>query len=203
MLKSELFASLEEVLFAEKLPEEIERAIISTYEKASDRTLARGEPIRLLLETIALIIIELRNVIDQAGKQNLLAYASDSFLDHLGALLSVYRLEATPSTTTMRFSLNSSNVLQASIIPKGTRITPDGALLFSTVEDLEIPTGELTGEVEAECLTVGEVGNGFLAGQINRLVDVFPYEISAENIDTSAGGTDVENDEKVLVLQGL
>ena len=197
MLKSELFASLEEVLFAEKLPEEIERAIISTYEKASDRTLARGEPIRLLLETIALIIIELRNVIDQAGKQNLLAYASDSFLDHLGALLSVYRLEATPSTTTMRFSLNSSNVLQASIIPKGTRITPDGALLFSTVEDLEIPTGELTGEVEAECLTVGEVGNGFLAGQINRLVDVFPYEISAENIDTSAGGTDVENDENL------
>ena len=168
MQKSELFASLSEVLFAEKLPEEIERAIISAYEKASDRTLARGEPIRLLLETLALVIIELRNVIDQAGKQNLLAYATESFLDHLGAFLSVYRLTATPASCIACFSLAAYDNLQPFIIPKGTRITPDGDILFSTVEDLEIASGELSGEVIAECLTAGEIGNGFLPGQRNR-----------------------------------
>ena len=196
MTKSELFASLSEIAFSERLPEEIERDIIASFERSTGRSLARGEPIRLLLETIALALILLKNALDQAGKLNLLAYATGSFLDHLGALLSVFRLQPTSAETLVRFSLASVVQKDPFIIPQGTRITPDGNLFFATVEDLEIAEGEMYGDVAAECLTVGEVGNGFLPGQINKLVDIFPYEISVSNLDTSTGGTDIESDEE-------
>ena len=59
---------------------------------------------------------------------------------------------------------------------------------------LTIPAGELTGDIAAECLTVGEIGNGFVPGQISKLVDIFPYFERVENITESAGGADRESD---------
>ena len=47
----------------------------------------------------------------------------------------------------------------------------------------------------AECTTTGAIGNGFVAGQINRLVDIFPYFGSVVNTTESAGGADEESDD--------
>ena len=66
--------------------------------------------------------------------------------------------------------------------------------MFATLEDLTIPAGQRTGNVEAECQTEGESGNGFVPGQINQPIDVFPYYESVENITESAGGADRESD---------
>ena len=192
MTKSELFANLSEIAFTERLPEEIERDIIASFESATGRSLARGEPIRLILETITLALILLRNELDKSGKLNLLAYSYGSFLDHLGAFFPVFRFRAGHASTKARFFISSSTPTSLISIPKGTRITPDGDLLFATVEDLTIAAGETYGDVTVECLTPGEIGNGFLPGQINKLVDVFPYELSVSNLDTTAGGSDVE-----------
>ena len=93
MAKSELFAGLDDIIFAEKDPAVIESEIINIYENLSGRTLHRADPVRLFLESIILIIIQQRNLIDFSAKQNLLAYASGSYLDHLGALLGVVRNE--------------------------------------------------------------------------------------------------------------
>lgn len=48
--------------------------------------------------------------------------------------------------------------------------------------------------MEAECQIEGENGNGFIPGQINQPIDVFPYYESVENITESAGGADRESD---------
>lgn len=82
----------------------------------------------------------------------------------------------------------------ATTIPAGTRATPDGEIVFATLEDLTIPAGQRTGSVEAECQIEGENGNGFVPGQINQPIDVFPYYESVENITESAGGADRESD---------
>ena len=193
-MKSDLFPALEDIVFAEKTPEDIEREIINTYENLSGRTLARGDPVRLFLETIILIIIHQRSLIDYSAKQNLLAYAEGEHLDHLGALLEVVRLPASKATTTLSFTLSETQE-NSVIIPEGTRVTPDGTILFATTEILEIPAGEKIGLVYAECTEAGEIGNGFLAGQIKRLVDPFPYEMSVQNITVSHDGSDIENDE--------
>ncbi len=150
-MKSDLFPGLSDIVFADKAAEEIEREIITLYETLSGRTLAKGDPIRLFLETIILIIVQQRSLIDYAAKQNLLAYASGDYLDHLGALLEVTRLEASYAMTTLKFTLSEAQPAVITI-PFGTRVSPGGGnILFATTEALEIPAGDTEGIVTAQC----------------------------------------------------
>ena len=194
-MKSDLFPALEDITFAEKTGEEIESAIISTYESLTDRTLAKGDPIRLFLETIVLIIVQQRSLIDYAAKQNLLAYAQGDYLDHIGALFGVTRLEASCALTTLRFVLSETQP-SVIVIPEGTRASPGGGtILFATTETVEIPVGNTEITVTAECTQSGTQGNGYVAEQIKMLVDPFPFEMRIENITESHGGSDIESDE--------
>ena len=54
------------------------------------------------------------------------------------------------------------------IIPTGTRISFDGAILFETKENLEIKAGQTYGDVEGICTTAGDVGNNLAAGQVKE-----------------------------------
>ena len=194
MNKSELFSTLKDINFAEKSADVITSEIISLYESMTERVLARGDPVRLFLETITLIIIQQRALIDYSAKMNLLAYAEGEYLDHLGALLGVRRLEASHAKVTIKFSLSKSQPAKI-LIPEGTRVSPGNNILFALNNAVEINAGALTCEAVCTCTEAGIIGNDFLPGQIKKLVDVFPYELTAENIDTSSGGTDIENDE--------
>ncbi|MDR3353940.1 MAG: baseplate J/gp47 family protein [Synergistaceae bacterium] len=194
---------LPDISFAEKDPETIKTNIISGYEEVyreatGERiTLYPGDPRRLFLLTVADMIILQRNLIDWTAKQNLLAYASGEKLDHLGLYFGVSRLPAQRSRTTVRFTLSA---LQPStvVIPAGTRVTPGGSeAYFTTEENLEIPAGEIHGEALTLALAPGGSANGFLPGQINRLVDPLPWIHSVENITESTGGADVEGDENL------
>lgn len=191
---SDLFPYLNDIVFAEKAPEKIESDIFATYENITGRSLARGDPVRLFLETIALIIIQQRNLIDNAAKMNLLSYSTGDYLDHLGSLLGVKRLEASRAYVTLRFNLSESQNIDIEI-PGGTRATPDGKILFATLEAAKIKAGETQIDIIAQCTIAGEIGNGFLPGQIKKLVDPFAYEMAVINIDTSNGGGDIESDE--------
>ena len=186
---------LPEVAFIETDSEKIEAEIIKQYETASGRTLAKGDPVRLFLETIAATIIQQRAAINTAARQNLLSYAQGEFLDALGVYLGVTRLPAAPAKTTLKFTL--SIVLANDYrIPRGTEVT-NGIVTFSTDKELIIPAGSANGSVDATCLTTGESGNGFLAGQINTLVKPITFVGSAENTTTSSDGAKEENDESL------
>ncbi len=192
---SELFPSLPEILFAERDPETVESEIITQYENLSGRTLAKGDPIRLFLEAVALIIIQQRYLIDYTGKQNLLAYSEGNNLDHLGALLGVSRLEAECASVKLKFTLTGT-LSENLIIPAGTRAADvSGLVYFALDDDLKILAGNLTGEGSATCTEAGIIGNDFLTGQINILVDPVSYVKSVININTSSGGSDAEDDE--------
>lgn len=194
-MKSDLFPSLADITFAEKSGEEIETEIILAYENISGRTLAKGDPVRLFLEAIVLIIVQQRSLIDYSAKMNLLAYATGDYLDHIGALLGVTRLTASRAATTLKFTLSEPQSF-AVIIPAGTRVSAGGSnIFFAAAEDVEIPAGKTQILVRAECTEAGAQGNGYIAGQIKRLVDPFPYEMSVENTTLSYGGSDDENDE--------
>ena len=196
MTKSELFPSLNEIIFASKDTSAIEREIINLYEQLADRTLSRADPVRLFLEAVTLIIIQQRNIIDFTGKMNLLAYATGDYLEHIGSALNVTRLAASPAVTTLEFTLSEAQPVNI-IIPSGTRITAGDNIYFATSEALTIEAGNLTGQVKAICTSSGTIGNGYLAGQLRRIVDVFPYEMHCVNITESAGGTETESDENL------
>ena len=191
--KSELFSALNDITFANKDPDTITREIITLYENSSGRTLSRADPVRLFLDAIILAVIQQRNIIDYAAKQNLLAYASGDALDHLGALLGVTRLQPAHAVCSVLFSLPQP--LNYSVtIPAGTRLSVS-SLTFAATHEGTIKAGDTSITLTAQCTSSGSQGNGFLPGQVRRLVDVLPFTVSAENITETNGGTDTESDE--------
>lgn len=169
-------------------------ALIQSYEAFTGRTLYPADPARLFILWVADIIIQERVNIDFSARQNVPRYAEGEYLDSLAELFKdAYRLEPEKAKTTLRFTL-SIPLEVATIVPVGTRVTVDGEIIFQTVQALTIPAGDLFGDVEAECQTDGEIGNGFVPGQITQLIDIFPYFGSVENVSESDGGADEESD---------
>ena len=183
-----------DISYVETDTETIVNTLIQGYEKIAGRTLYPADPARLFILWVADIIVQERVNIDFSAKQNIPRYAEGEYLDSLAELFKgAERLEPEKARTTLQYTL-SIPLEVATTIPAGTRATPDGEIVFATLEDLTIPAGQRTGNVEAECQTEGESGNGFVPGQINQPIDVFPYYESVENITESAGGADRESD---------
>lgn len=187
--------NLPEIQFTDADTDKVKQAIVTGYETVSGRSLAAGDPIRLFLEAIAAIIVQLLDSINQTGKMNLLAYAIGNYLDHIGILTDTERIESAAATTTVRFTLSAAQT-SAVTIPKGTRVTnEDMKIYFATNKVLTIPAGDTSGTVESTCTETGASGNGYVAGQLTKLVDPVAYVESVANTTTSAGGDDEEDDD--------
>lgn len=187
--------NLPQVQFCETDAQTIENSIITIYEKLTDTTLFPGDPVRLFLEALAAVVIQQRTLIDQTGKQNLLKYATGDFLDNLGALTDTPRLAAAAAVVTMRFSIAEA-LGYVVAVPAGTRVTPDGKLMFETTALGEIGAGDLFIDVSAACQVAGSAGNGLLPGQISKLVDPVSHVTAVANTTATEGGADVEGDDE-------
>lgn len=185
---------MNEITFADTDTGKIKDNIIQIYESLSGRTLARADPIRLFLESVAAIIVQQRVIIDYGAKMNLLYYAEGNYLDHLGLLVGAERLKAVSATTTIRVTL-SNLIGRAVVIPKGTRIATSTGILFATDKEIKIHPNTISGDVIATCIDKGDIGNEFAPGDIKTIVDPIPYVASMININTSEGGADDEGDE--------
>ena len=181
------------ISFCDTDPAAAQADAVAAYENASGLTLAPGNPERLFLEAVAVVLVQQRYLIDWTGKQNLLAYASGDYLEQLGAFYGCDRLPATAATVRLRFSTDAVRDY-AVLIPAGTRATPNNQLLFTTMATTTIPAGSLTADVLAVCADSGPVGSGFVAGQINKLMDVPAGVTAVVNTSTSFGGANEEDD---------
>ncbi len=183
-----------DIEFVEMDTQTIQTEMIAAYETYTGRTLYPADPTRLFILWVAEQVVNLRTNIDYSAKQNIPRYAEGDNLDSLGELFkNCYRLEAEKAQTTLKFTLSITRN-EATIIEEGTRVSV-GELYFATEEPLEIPAGNLTGEVTAICSVAGDVGNGFTSGQLTNLVDIFPYYAQVTNTTESDGGADVESDD--------
>lgn len=183
-----------EITFVESDTEAIAQSLISGFEKVIGRSLYPADPARILLQFVAQVLSQERAIINQSAKMNVPRYAKGQYLDSLCELFSgVERLQATSAQCLVEFSLTEAQeVIQ--VIPRGTRVTMDGSLLFALEGDLIISPGETSGVGRVICETPGTVGNGFLPGQIAVCVDVYPYYKAVVNITESVGGSDIESD---------
>ncbi|MCC8080181.1 MAG: baseplate J/gp47 family protein [Oscillospiraceae bacterium] len=176
-------------------------SLISAYETITGVTVRPASPERLFILWVADIIVQTRALINYAANQNIPSRASGENLDALGELFyGTERPAAKAATCTMRFYISeaqSSSIL----IPAGTRVTDTSSTLYwETTEDVYVAIGDTYADVSAECQTAGTAGNGYAAGQINTLVDVFSYYSSCENITESANGSDEATDEEYYEL---
>ena len=187
--------NLPEISFTDLDPASVESAIITTYEGIAEKTLYDGDPVRLFLVSLAYLITMQNVAIDATGKQNLLAYATEASLDHLGALMDTPRMGKKPAITKERYTL-AEPLAWAVLIPQGSRVTTgSGGLVFITDRTAEIPAGKLHVDIPVTCTVAGIRGNGLVPGQINKMVDVIPYVKSVSNVTVSELGADVEEDE--------
>lgn len=158
------------------------------------RKLERADPLMLFLKSLLAIIVQQRLLVDELCKQNLLAYATGDNLDHLGVLVGVERLPATPATTTVEVTLSAARN-KATIVPKGTRVSPGDNINFSLDEDIIFDIGETSRQVGATCTELGSVGNDYAIGEISKIVDPVAFLKSIVNVTASEGGADIEGDD--------
>ncbi len=196
-----------EINFVDTDTETLVNSLIMSYEAFTGRTLYPANPVRLFILWIADIIMQERIIINESARQNVPRYAKGEYLDSLAEIFNgTKRLEAQPASTVLRFYISAVQT-SAQVVPIGTRATANGEIIFETTETATIPPGELYADAYAKCVTtqkdpitgkdvtIGAKGNGFAAGQISKLIDLFPFYEKVENITATNGGADKETDE--------
>lgn len=188
--------ALPEPSFFERDAQTIINEMVSDYENRVGRRLEPAQVERLLINGMAYRELLLRNQIQEASKQNLIAFAKYPMLDYLGELLGVTRLPATSAECTLQFTLINGHA--GVTIPNGLRVgTSDGKAVFEIIQDVVVQAGNIVAVVQASCQTAGVSGNGYVASTIINILDPQPYLSSVSNTNTSAGGSDEETDEEL------
>lgn len=150
-----------------------------------------GDERRIYGEALVFVLVNVYNELNDTAKQRTLQYARGYVLDALGERTGTVRLQPSSAYDKFRFSI-SQPLAQNIIIPKGTRITPDGSIYFATNENAVIQAGEVFVDVVASCMTTGADYNGLVSGSIKTLVDIIPYISSVTNINGTTGGDNGE-----------
>ena len=175
--------------------------LVAAYEKITGATVHPGSPERLFIQWVGSIIIQEKVLNNYTGNQNIPSRAEGANLDALAELVKERkRPEAKAATCKMRFSIFEAQDT-AILIPVGTRVTDtSNTLIWETLADIYIPIGETSVEATVQCQTRGTAGNGYAAGQINALVDVYDFYSECVNITATDGGANEATDEEFYEL---
>jgi len=190
-------SNLPEPNFIDRDVDTITREWIALYEEKTGKTLQPAQIERLLIDVGVYRENLLRIKIQETAKQNLVNYASYPVLDYLGELVGVKRLPTQKSKAIIRFSL--IEILTVDItIPAGAQVeTKDGKIIFESINNAVINSGELFVDIESIANIESSLGNGYLAGEINNLITPISYIDKAENISESISGADEEAEEEL------
>lgn len=177
--------------------------MIADYEKKYEEltkkeiTLRPADKDTILMNIYAGKFYQLYERLDFSAKMNLLKYSRGDFLKHLGAMKKTFLNEPKSAVTIARFHLEEVRP-DLVYIPAGTRITADAAdgIYFATDSYAEIPPGTKTVDISCTCETQGEIGNGYIEGQLDIIVDPIPYVSGVENITKTEGGAGEETDDE-------
>jgi phage-related baseplate assembly protein len=189
--------------FCVKDASQVESDVISNYEKyyylitQLNKTLARGDPVRLFMLTIIYQLVVQRSIVDSTGKENLIKYAHGADLDNIGARWGQrgLRLSATFALTTLQFTL-AMPVSTSVTVPLGTTAQTGDNHQFTTTQEGVLTAGQTTISLPAQAVVTGASENGFVAGQVNQLVSwSSPFLVVVTNTTTSSGGADTESDD--------
>ena len=183
-----------------KTPDDLLNVMITAYEAeyyaqtGVRKTLKPADNERIELISTLPVFYQLYELIEYKSAMNYLSQSEGEYLDGLGELVGVARLQPQKARTTMHFAL-SMPAPELMLIPAGTRVTAGDNFYFATMDDLLIQTGAESFDAIVEAMAAGQAGNNYVVGQINTLVDPLPYVQSVENTETSQGGTDLEDDD--------
>lgn len=169
----------------------IYRELIQSLERSVSEPLYPGDERRIFAEALNTAFVGLLNTMDDTARQKMLRYARGHVLDALGERTDTIRLSSSKAKTTMRFYVPQPRPANI-IIPKQTKVTPDGSLYFITDISSVLQANTEWIDIPASSIEGGSIYNDYAPGTITTLVDMIPFISRVENIVTSYGGDDGE-----------
>lgn len=177
-------------VLAQKNPATVIAECLARYKATTGVTLGPSDPKRLHLQTFVLLLAQQRQLIDFSGKQSLLRFVSDDWIDILAELwgTAAARLGPKASQCTERFNFAS---VAARTVAAGIRVT-DGTNRWKVLADTSATADHIDALVE--CEVVGGATNGIATGQIATLTDpgLVPGCTGVTNITETVSGRDTE-----------
>lgn len=179
----------------------LQQSMIAMYEQITGFTVQPASPEKLFISWVTSVLVQTYALMNYVGNQNIPSRADGKNLDALGELFyAVERPQAHAAICTEQFMISEAQRFDI-IVPAGTRVTDASrALIWETIADATIPAGATSVSVGLRCQTAGAVGNGYVAGQLNTIVDVFPYYSGCSNLTVSDGGSDEATDDEYYDL---
>jgi phage-related baseplate assembly protein len=168
--------------------------MIASFQALAGRTLYPAQVERLLIDLYAYRESLVRNAIQYAALQCLVAFSAYPMLDYLGQLLGVTRLPAQGASCTLQFTLAAAQPFDFDI-PSATLVgTQDGVFTFALLSDLIIPAGSTTGVASAVCTTPGGAANNYAVGQVSVQLNPNTLITAVTNTTVTSWGGETEND---------
>jgi len=169
--------------------------MVASFQALAGRTLYPAQVERLLIDLYAYRESLVRNAIQYAAMQCLVAFSSFPMLDYLGQLVGVTRLAPQGASGTLQFTLAAAALAGGFTIPAGTLIgTQDGQFAFATQAALTIPVGATQGTVSAVATTTGTGANGYAVGQVSVQLNPNTAISAVSNTTVTSGGGANETD---------
>jgi phage-related baseplate assembly protein len=200
MAKEDPFAGLPAISFCQVDIAALQQAAVQGFQAnwfnmtGEQLTLTLADRRTNFIYSLVYYLVQERLLIDASAKQNLLPYSLGGFLDALGIFFATTRLDASPATVDIEFTLDQVYATD-SMIPAGTSVqSPSSGMIFNTDSDLVISAGYPSGSTSATCTTTGPSANGLL--DINAVINwtIVGFTVTAQNLVASIGGADIESD---------
>lgn len=163
------------------------------YEEIMGVKVVEGDPVTDFIGWLVYIITTSNESINYTGNMNLVSFAKGKYLDALGELVGVERLDETYAKTTIEYKF-SKEFDEVVVIPAGHLVGTEN-ITFLLEEDIRLEIGETITIGKVRCSTPGDIGNGYKVGDINKIINDIPYLEKIENITISSGGNDIEDDD--------
>lgn len=178
--------------FTEIDADQLSTDIVQKVEQEIGEALYPGDERRIFIDALAYVLSTFASAINEQCKSRTLKYAQGYQLDALGERVNCRRIDPTPSSVCLTFSLATARPNDI-IIPTGTTVTADNNVLFATDEQAVIVAGALSvTNVTATATRGGTVTNGAPIGAIQTFVDKLPFVTGVTNTTVPEGGSDGE-----------
>ena len=190
-------SNLIEPSFIDRDPQAVTAEMVTQYEAVSGKTLYPAQVERLLVDLVAYRETMVRIGIQEAAKQNLVAFATAPMLDYLGELVGIARLPAQSARTTIHLAFLEA-AATAFELPLGTLVETGSGIQFQADASVAVAAGATSVVFTASAVVPGIAANGYLPGQVSYLVSELPVVVDTiANTSATQGGMDDEDDDRL------
>ncbi|MCI6373989.1 MAG: baseplate J/gp47 family protein [Clostridiales bacterium] len=174
-------------------PDEIMTEMQYAYIEAGGDVIYPGDEKDMLLRAVQSVLVQAFAGVDTALRMATLRYAVGDYLDLYGEKRGCTRIQAAKAGAEIEVIFRASGT--AKVIPAGTAVTADGAVMYLTDEEIVQTGEEQTARVRVTAQQAGSAGNALTAGRQMQFVSPQYAVTDVRCTADASGGQEAEDDE--------